>query len=33
MKNLVLALFVASTALVACKKEGCTNPLATNYDK
>lgn len=33
MKKLFFALLVCSATLVACKKEGCTNPLATNYDK
>ena len=31
-KILLLTLLVASTTFVGCKKEGCTDPTATNYD-
>ena len=32
MKNIFIALFVCSVALVGCKKKGCTDPNASNYD-
>ena len=33
MKKLLIIAIVASTAFTACKKKGCTNPLATNYNE
>ena len=32
MNKLVFLLAIISIAMVSCKKEGCTNPLATNYN-
>ena len=32
MKKILIALFVCSVALVGCKKKGCMDPTATNYD-
>ena len=32
MKKVFLALFVCSVALVSCRKKGCTDPNASNYD-
>jgi hypothetical protein len=32
MKKILIALFVCSVALVGCKKKGCMDPDATNYD-
>jgi hypothetical protein len=32
MKKILIALFVCSVALVGCKKKGCMDPAATNYD-
>ena len=33
MKNLLIIAIVASAAFTACKKKGCTNPLASNYNE
>lgn len=32
MKNLAVLFLVASLMITSCKKEGCTNPTATNYN-
>ncbi|MFT6245529.1 MAG: hypothetical protein ACJA0U_002231 [Salibacteraceae bacterium] len=32
MKSLVILIAIGSIALVGCKKKGCTDPLATNYN-
>ncbi|NRA13307.1 MAG: DUF4856 domain-containing protein [Crocinitomicaceae bacterium] len=32
MKNLVIVIAIGSIAFVSCKKKGCTDPLATNYN-
>ena len=33
MKNLLIIAIVALAAFTACKKKGCTNPLASNYNE
>lgn len=32
-KNIILGIFAVSILAVSCKKEGCTDPTASNYDE
>ena len=31
--NIIIATFSLAMIFTACKKDGCTDPVATNYDK